>query len=49
MKRKRTKTGVICCEYVARTPEKLLDLAICGLGTAVKISAILRDVKNLEC
>jgi len=39
---------VICCEYVARTPEKLLDLANCGLGTAVKMSAILHDVKNLE-
>jgi len=45
--KKKKRTGVICCEF-ARTPERLLDLAICGLGTAVKMSANLCDDKNLE-
>jgi hypothetical protein len=33
--------GVIFCEYFARTPENPLLLCYCGLGTAIKVSAIL--------
>ena len=32
----------------ARIPEELLLLGYCGLGTAIRLSAILFDDKNLE-
>jgi hypothetical protein len=32
----------------ARIPEMLLLLGYCGLGTAIRLSAILFDDKNLE-
>jgi hypothetical protein len=44
----KKESGVNFCEYPARIQENLLLLGYCGLGTAVKVSTILFDDKNLE-
>ena len=49
-KHEKKGSGVIVCEYVARSKKSREDalLGYCGLRTAIKMSAILSDDKNLE-
>jgi hypothetical protein len=49
-KHEKKGSGVIFCEYVARCKRsrEAALLCYCGLSTAIKISAILFDDKNLE-